>query len=268
MDTKEQLRRAGTHFQKVRKEKLRATQIEAANIVGIGYRTLQNIESGISSTSFYNILKVLQGFGCSDLDVLTICGYLDYDLGASHDPSEPHRKRLDRYATEHYSFYFVNAVTEKIQRLTVELGEIIGYSYVGGTGKINEQQYGCKLISPPDGEYTYLYFSSSLPLVDRAVFVLPYHANEIIFGAGTGIMLSISNEAPRSPTVQRFIVINDRLGHTDNSSDTYLLNNLKLKSVVSDYAFRFPQLITESISLASQFVRLDKHIQREIQEQK
>lgn len=81
-------------------------------------------------------------------------------------------------------------------------------------------------------------------------------------------MLSISNEAPRSPTVQRFIVINDRLGHTDNSSDTFLLSNLKLKSVVSDYAFRSPQIITESISLASQFVRLDKHIQREIQEQK
>ena len=260
MDSKEQLRRAGIHFQKVRKEKLQKTQIEAANIAGIGYRTLQSIESGSSSTSFYNILKVLHGFGCSDIDALTICGYLDYDFGDSHDPSEPHRKRLERYATEQYSFYFVNAVNEKIQRLSVELGEIIGYSYVGGTGQLNKQHYGCKLISPPDGDYTYLYFSSSSPLVDRAIFVLPYHADEIVFGAGTGIMLSISNETPRSPTLQRFIVINNRLGYTDNANDTYLLNSLKLKSVVSDYALRFPQLGTESISLASQFVRLDKHV--------
>lgn len=244
MDPLKQIKKAGEYISEIRTNK-GLTQEAAADLTGIGYRTIQNIESGRSRTSFLNILTLIQSFGCSDTDVLILCGFLDNRAGYTHDASEQHKIRLRKYRCQDYGFYYVNAVTERLQRFSVKLGEIVGHSYVDGIGRLGEYTYGCKLISPPDGDYTYLYFSSSSP-VDRALFILPHHIMDNVFMAGIGIMISISNDDPRSPAFQKFAIVNDACAQYKILDDDGIIARLKIKGPISDYTIRFPMLISES----------------------
>lgn len=252
-----QLKHAGEKIKNLRTGK-KLSQKNVADGIGVSLRTYQKVESGEISTSFINVLAALEYLEACDIDFLNACGY--DSPATSHDASDNHKLRLSQYCNESYSFYYVNPITEKPRRIKVKFYDITGYSYVYGEGTLDDEtKYECKLISPPSGSYTYLYFTSVSTVVDRALFILPYNESDKVFGAGQGVMISISNQEPRSPVFQRFLVMNDVYGETDNEDDSYLQRELLIGGTITDYIVKFPKLGDESKWIASQHRMLKEH---------
>ncbi len=251
------LRNAGQQLKYMR---IRAgfTQKNYARQAWCSEKTYQRIESGSrksgpKSPSFPDLIQAFYTFGGTDQDAAILFGKhapkkVTDGHSAAYDDSELHVKRLKQYVSEtkgrrDFSFYFASPDFEEggeLSRLQVAFTGIEHNSYVGGDATLGNLTYECKLVSPPESNYTFIYFACAQEIVDRALFILPYK-KEKKFYSGLGVMISISNDDQRCPMVQKFAALRDPMIVDD------LANWLRVEPLGSEYVMRFPRLSDQNM---------------------
>lgn len=207
--------------------------------------TYKTMEGGDVKSSYAFYLQMFHLFHGTDRDAAILFGNRESEpfVEAGHDNSPAHIARLKKFAYQNYTVLFVDEMDEP-KRMKLSFGNIINSSFVQGNAKIGKRYtYDCKLVSPVNSPYVFIYFTSTTSLVDRAFFVLP----EIEwvtsrFKKGVGLMISISTDQQRCPTAQLFImlhsvykepefaVIKKHLVLRSSQTSTYMMRVQDLKS--------------------------------------
>lgn len=213
-----------------------------------GLSTYKTMESGDVKSSFAFYLQMFHLFHGTDRDAAILFGNRESEpfVDTSHDNSPAHIARLKKFTYQNYTVIFVNEMDEpKLMNLC--FGNIINSSYVQGNAKIGRKYtYDCKLVSPVNSPYVFIYFTSTTSLVDRAFFVLP--EIEWITGRfkrGVGLMISISTDQQRCPTSQLFVMIHKiyKMPEFDEIKKHLVLKN----SQMSTYMMRLQDLKSRNI---------------------
>lgn len=202
--------RVGLHLKKMR-EREKWTQEQVSGVlIRVGGRTYQKMESGQTDTSFDAFIEVFHLLQGTDRDAAILFGNRESEIfiDESHDGSPSHIARLEKFAFQKYTVFFVDEM-DHMKRMNLDFKNVINNSYVQGTAKIGRKYtYDCKLVSPVNSKYIFIYFTSTTSLVDRAFFILP-EIEWVVgrFKRGIGIMISISTDTKRCPTLQLFALI-------------------------------------------------------------
>lgn len=208
-------------------------------------RTYQKMETGNIGVHFESFLEVFRLFQGTDRDAAILFGnhpsglFLDSD----RDNSDCHMARLSKFTMQNYTVYYVDAM-DKMKRLKIKFGDIIDNTFVQGTAVIGRKYtYECKLISPVNSRYVFLYLTSTTSLVDRALLILP--EIELVvekFKRGIGIMMSISIDEQQCPTTQKFAILhNSYKGIREEEIAPHLVIK---REKISKYMFRIADLMS------------------------
>lgn len=206
-------------------------------------RTYQKMESGNIGVRYESFLEVFRLFQGTDHDAAILFGNHPSGLylSSDQDGSACHLARLNKFTHQSYTINYVDSM-DKMKHMKIKFGDIIDNTFVYGTAMIGRKyKYECKLVSPVNSSYVFLYLTSSTSLVDRALLVLP--EIELIvekFKRGIGIMMSISIDRQQCPTTQKFVMLhNSYKGIRDEEILPYLVVK---REQISKYMFRIPDL--------------------------
>lgn len=209
--------------------------------------TYKDMERGHIATSFETFIQMFHQFHGTDRDAAVLFGnrepgqYVNY----SHDSSPGHIARLHKFVRQKYSVLFVDEM-DNSKVMTLRFTDIVNNSFVQGTASIGKYSYDCKLLSPVNSEYVFIYFTSTTSMVDRALFVMP----EIRWVTGRikrgiGLMMSISTDGQNCPTIQLFALIHDVY---EMPSFEMLKEHLSMKTAPSsEYMIRVPDLLKRNV---------------------
>ena len=217
--------------------------------------TYKSMESGDVKSSFYFYLQMFHLFHGTDRDAAILFCNRESEpfVDGGHDNSPAHIARLKKFAYQKYTVLFVDEM-DNPKRMRLSFGNIINSSYVQGCAKIGKKYtYDCKLVSPVNSAYVFIYFTSTTSLIDRAFFVLP----EIewitgVFKRGVGLMISISTDQQRCPTSQLFVMLHSMYKEPDF---TEIKKHLVLRSSqMSLYMMRVQDLKQRNIKFNDNMV--------------
>lgn len=207
-------------------------------------RTYQKMESGnigVRFESFLEIFRLLQG---TDHDAAILFGNHPSGLflNSDQDNSASHMARLNKFTHQQYTIYYVDYM-DRMKHLRIKFEDVIDNTFVHGKALIGKKyKYECKLISPVNSRYVFLYLISTTSLVDRALLILP-EIDLIVdkFKRGIGIMMSISIDKLQCPTTQKFVMLNNSY---KGIKDEMITPHLVVKrEKISKYMFRIPDLM-------------------------
>lgn len=222
--------------------------------------TYKSMENGDTKSSFTFYLQLFHLFHGTDRDAAILFGNRDSEtfVDESHDDSQAHIARLKKFAYQKYTIYLVDEM-DAIKEMKLSFGNIINYSYVQGNAKIGRKYtYDCKLVSPVNSPYVFIYFTSTTSMVDRALFILP-EIEWIIgkFKRGLGLMISISTDHQRCPTIQMFVMLHALYKKPDlEEIKKYIVLR---DSQVSTYMMRVQDLKSRNIKFDQEMILEQKH---------
>ena len=222
------------------------------------YNTYRNMETGKepAKTSFRTFIEAFHLFHGTDRDAAVLFGnHESYEYVATdHNPSEQHMQRLKVYQNNKYNMYFVDT-QDAVKAFSVDFKDIINYTYVAAEGKFaNNYCYDGKLLSPDNSEYTYIYFTCTNGLIDKALFIIPYVPQVLHeFKMGIGVMLSIAVNYPRCPEFKLFFMMSDNM---ERPEDEFIKKHLIMKTAAhSKYMVRVPNLMDRNRMLMDDYDR-------------
>lgn len=256
----EEKNRIGSHLRRMR-ERNKMTQSNVGNAIqNASERTYQNMERGDVNAKFASFIEVFRLFGGTDRDAAILFGNRDSEdyVDDANDPSPAHLARLNKFTNQKYTIFYYDMM-DKMKQMKISFGDIVEDSYVQGTAKINDKYtYDCKLISPANSHYVFLYLTSTTALIDRAFMMLPEIEQVVCkFKRGIGVMMSISIDNKLCPTTQKFIMLNNIYKIPDKKE---LATYLELGNAKSDYMLRFPDLRDANDSFVKRLILEKKKI--------
>lgn len=214
------------------------TKDTARKRIGVAARTIDRIEKGEVRTSFNNVVLLMNLYsaGIADIAKLFDTPYRD-DINSSYDFTENHRIRLDQYTRMQYYCYYIETADsgeDMIDSLKIKTEAEMKEGFLSATAEHRKYKYSVKIVSPPDYEYTFIYFTSYGTLKDKGIIILPFLKDiRTKFSAGVGILLSFSMDTPPTPCFQKVLVISGEYPHNirekilDEYSTHYLNLNLQ-----------------------------------------
>lgn len=231
-----------------------------AEILHISPRTIQRIEQGkdCKNSIFFMLLK-LYGAGATDLSrILGIESppQIPVEASAAYDRSDAHHSRLSMYADMTYHCYYVSTKenNDNICSLEIKTNALTGEGYLSCTASFDGYTYECKLVSPPDSDYTFIYLTSKGSLKDRGMIILPHNRKiKTKLKTAIGKMLSLSMDLKAMPCYQKVFLLSDEYERPcrefiDRIKDEYLkITSSEPEAVVKDlYKISGADLLVQS----------------------
>lgn len=262
-------KRSGKHLKRMR-EKAGFTQNQITNDEEnkkSGFPSLttyKDMERGHIETSFETFIQMFHRFEGTDRDAAVLFGNRESDpyVNYSHDDSPGHIARLNKFVRQKYCIYFVDEM-DVPKEMKIQFTNIVNSSYVQGTAKIGRKYaYDCKLLSPVNSDYVFIYFTSTTSLVDRALFIMPEIPWVISrVKKAIGMMLSISTDGQNCPTTQLYALVHDIYEKPDLEM---LKQHLILNGAsTSEYMMRIPDLMDRNKHFAKNMLFVRKQKQKE-----
>lgn len=187
-----------------------------AELLNISARTIHRIEQGhdCRSSILFMLLKL---YGADATDLSRILGIecqtqILEEASAAYDRSDAHHRRLGMYAGMVYRCYYVSTREniDDICSLVIETNTSMGNGYLPCTACYDGYTYECKLISPPDSDFTFIYLTSKGSLKDRGMIILPHNRKiKKKLKTAIGKMLSISMDLKAMPCYQKVFLLSD-----------------------------------------------------------
>lgn len=206
-------------------------------------RTYQKMETGNIGVRFESFLEVFRLFQGTDHDAAVLFGNHPSGsfLASDQDDSACHLARLNKFTHQKYTICYVDFM-DKMKYMKIKFGDIIDNTFVHGTAVIGRKyKYECKLVSPANSRYVFIYLTSATSLVDKALLVLP--EVELVvdkFKRGIGIMMSISIDRQQCPTTQKFVMLHE--SYNNIKGETIAPYLVVKREQISKYMFRVPDL--------------------------
>lgn len=187
-----------------------------AELLHISSRTVQRVEQGNDcKNSVFLMLLKLYGADASDLSRILDIEYpphISEEVSAAYDRSDAHHSRLSMYADMTYHCYYVSTKEniDDICSLIIKTNVPTGDGYLACTACYDGYTYECKLISPPDSDFTFIYLTSKGSLKDRGMIILPHNRKvKTKLRAAIGKMLSLSMDLKAMPCYQKVFLLSD-----------------------------------------------------------
>lgn len=258
-------RNAGEHLRKMREREHFTREMVTSNPDNADQNplpslsTLKSMENGHGKTSFDTFIQMFHIFNGTDRDAAILFGNRESAIFVddSHDSSPAHIARLRKFENQKFTVFYMDEMDE-LKAMKLNFVHIINHSYVQGNARVGKYSYDCKLVSPSNSKYVYIYMTSTTSFIDRALLILP--EIEKVVGRlkrGIGIMTSISADEHTCPTIQMFVLWSNVF---EKPNEETLKGHLMLKrEQVSQYMLRLSDLIDRN----KEFVRKVKPIQIE-----
>lgn len=221
--------------------------------------TYKDMEKGHIETSFETFIQLFHRFQGTDRDAAVLFGNRESEpfMEYSHDSSPGHMVRLNKFVRQRYSVLYADE-RERIKTMTIKFTNIINSSYVQGTAKVGRKySYDCKLLSPVNSDYVFIYMTSTTSLVDRALLItpeIPWVTGRI--KKGIGLMLSISADEQYCPTTQLFALLHEIYEIPDSEA---LKKHLMLNNYPSSkYMMRVTDLLNRNKAFVNEMPLIRK----------
>lgn len=113
---------------------------------------------------------------------------------AAYDISLAHKRRLARFENHGYICYFFSnkSQVDELEELFIEPFIYSDKGFSAASAITDGYSYHCKLTCSKSGLYSFMSFTSSDDLCDKAYFMIPMNRRaKDTFHAGVGVMLSL-----------------------------------------------------------------------------
>lgn len=199
----------GQVLQKLRLEKGLKVK-DVADKTALSEKTINRIEQGKNSTAFDNVAVLMDLYDAAIEDIAEAfqC-QMGKETDVAYDFSDAHGRRLKQYSNMKYRCYYfsTDGNGETIDTFDITTDQKAAEGYLEGVAIHKEYTYSCKVVSPADYRYSFVYLTSNGTLDDRAFMILPF-IKEIRgkFVAGIGVMLSFTQKTDL-PCFQKIVIL-------------------------------------------------------------
>lgn len=247
------------------RERKNMTQDGLARATGISKTNISYIESATNSNNQLYGLKINQLFKiCKALDVnyIDILRYaesqkemlkeismeeigllmrkddfsniqFDKNVNATID----HQRRLQKYPKIELTCFYTSTEenSNSISEFSITTEEICKSGYIPLSMKVGSHEYLGKIISPPDGDYTYFYLDEQSDRAERAILSILHHKGGKLYQGGVGCLFSLSRGLKRVLCMQKVVLFNKKVLNKLHNLEIDELNRyLKFKNGICD----------------------------------